>query len=179
MKIAFTGHRNLDGYSITSPKCQKIRQLVRDELERIAMTIDCSEPIILITGGAIGFDTLAFEVAYAYQQASSKRAVFIEMAVPFSSQACKWQASSQATYTAHKQAANTVVYVDALQRYTVCNTPVGEYDVAKMQARNRFMVDNCDILISCWNKSSGGTAHCVHYAQNTGKLIRNINPDKI
>ena len=39
------------------------------------------------------------------------------------------------------------------------------------------MVDNSDVLIACWNGTSGGTANCVKYAEKTGNKIYRINPD--
>ena len=39
------------------------------------------------------------------------------------------------------------------------------------------MVDNCDLLIGCWDGvKKGGTWNCLKYAINLGKEIKIINP---
>ena len=39
------------------------------------------------------------------------------------------------------------------------------------------MVDNCDLLIGCWDGvKAGGTWNCLKYAMNLGKEIKIINP---
>lgn len=55
----------------------------------------------------------------------------------------------------------------------------GGYAPAKMQIRNEYMVENCDLLIAVWDKSDGGTANCVKYAKSQRKNIIYINPKEI
>ena len=52
----------------------------------------------------------------------------------------------------------------------------GGYSPEKMQKRNEWMVDRCDVLLAVWDGTSGGTGNCVRYAQNQGKRIVRINP---
>jgi len=58
-------------------------------------------------------------------------------------------------------------------RYLVSETG---YNNIVMQKRNKWMVDNCDLLIAIWDGTSGGTANCVKYAQSIGIDIRIIDP---
>ena len=54
----------------------------------------------------------------------------------------------------------------------------GEYSHQKMQIRNQYMVDNCDLLIAIYdNKSQGGTKNCIEYAKSINKPIIYINPN--
>ncbi len=48
-----------------------------------------------------------------------------------------------------------------------------------MDKRNKWMVDNCDLLIAVWNGTSGGTANCVNYAKSINKQIIIINPNSL
>ena len=44
-----------------------------------------------------------------------------------------------------------------------------------MQKRNRYLVDNCDVLIAVWNgEEIGGTWNTIEYAKRKGKRIRFI-----
>ena len=61
--------------------------------------------------------------------------------------------------------ANKVVRVDRLEGYKIKGLEQDIYHPAKMQKRNEFMVDNCDILIALWNGTSGGTKNCINYAK--------------
>ncbi|MFA5401743.1 MAG: hypothetical protein WC359_14930 [Dehalococcoidia bacterium] len=36
------------------------------------------------------------------------------------------------------------------------------------ELRNQYMVDSADLVIACWDGSSGGTANCVKYAEKAG-----------
>ena len=52
----------------------------------------------------------------------------------------------------------------------------GGYAGYKLQKRNEWMVDHCDILIAVWDGTSGGTANCVNYAQSVNKEKIFIDP---
>jgi uncharacterized phage-like protein YoqJ len=43
------------------------------------------------------------------------------------------------------------------------------YSNSKMQERNKWMVDQCDVLIAVWDGTAGGTGNCVNYAQSIKK----------
>ena len=46
--------------------------------------------------------------------------------------------------------------------------------------RNRYMVDNCDLLIAIYNgENKGGTAYTVNYARERGKEILIIDPNTL
>lgn len=48
-----------------------------------------------------------------------------------------------------------------------------------MDERNRYLVENCDILLAVWNGKPSGTGKTVDYAVRKGKSICVINPDDI
>ena len=46
--------------------------------------------------------------------------------------------------------------------------------------RNRYLVDNCDLLIAIFNgEGKGGTAYTVNYAMKQGKEIVILNPNTL
>jgi uncharacterized phage-like protein YoqJ len=50
----------------------------------------------------------------------------------------------------------------------------GKYLAWKMQKRNEYMVDKCDLLVALWDGSSGGTGNCIQYAQSKSRNIINL-----
>ena len=46
-----------------------------------------------------------------------------------------------------------------------------------MNLRNKYMVDNSDLLLAVWNGKKGGTANTVKYARKKEKEVVIINPD--
>lgn len=150
--IAFTGHRpnKLGGYA-KNPISEWVKgQIVKKLLEL--------KPSKVISGMALGVDTWAAEAAI-------QLGIPFEAAIPFEGQESKWTPESIAYFNYLKSKASEVIIV--------CE---GDYHPRKMQLRNQYMVNNCDLLIAVWDGSSGGTANCVNYAKSKNKKIIYINP---
>jgi uncharacterized phage-like protein YoqJ len=56
---------------------------------------------------------------------------------------------------------------------------MGDYAPWKMMLRNKYMVNNCDVLLALWNGTPGGTQKCVAYAESVNRTIWKINPADI
>lgn len=180
MKIAITGHRpnklNND-YNLTSPLILAIKQrivnfirggMMHNELMGIVLTPT------LITGMALGIDTLFAQIAIELN-------IPFIAAIPFKGQESKWIRSSQQTYYQLLFKAKQIIIVDenrvaTKQEFISYEVDINKYSLQKMQRRNEWMVDNCDILIAVWDGTSGGTANCVRYAQSVNREIIFINP---
>ncbi len=161
MKIAITGHRpnKLDNdYDLKSPLIGHIKSEILRIL--IPITLDESkDPLTLITGMALGIDTLFALIA-------------IELNIPFIAAIPCINHSSKWTYQSSK-------LYDEILANPLCNRILvytGEYNNTCMQERNEWMVNNCDLLIAVWDNSPGGTANCVKYAKSQNKEIIFINP---
>lgn len=177
MTVAFTGHRpnKLGGYGDTVT-AGKLRATLLHVLNRLDRHTDPSEPFHFITGGALGFDTIAFDSVREFR-ATTERVVTLELAIPFEQQSCKWSAESVAVWETHRESADLVTKVDLLAGYYVPHAELGAYHPQKMSNRNRYMIANCSLLISCWDGSKGGTGNCVSDALKLGRIkIVNINP---
>lgn len=173
--IAFTGHRpdKLYGYDFED---EKYLQLKVKLAAIIGNRIHLENFDTFITGGALGFDTLAFDVVNDFKENNNIKHI---LAIPFMKQATKWNYNSVIKYKQIK-AVSECVYVDHLDAYAIKGFTPGEYHPAKMQKRNEWMVDNCDTLIACWDgNKKGGTYNCVRYAQKVGKEIIVINPETL
>ena len=149
MVIAGTGHRpaRLGFYSIEA----------FDNLVKIAdRWLEENKPERVISGMAIGWDM-------ALAQATINRNIPLTCAIPFRGQENKWNTTSKNLYHHIISKAENVVYV--------CEAG---YDASKMQIRNEWMVDHCDVLLAMWDGSTGGTFNCIKYAKKRKKPIVNI-----
>ena len=170
--IAFTGHRpnKLYGYDLNNEGYNELRNILNTILKNEIYKYDADT---FITGGALGFDTLAFYVCDNLIQDYGGNQI---LAIPFEKQANAWPRESQITYKEMKKV-STCIYVDDYKKYNVKGIKGGEYHPAKMQKRNEWMVDNCDMLIGCWDGvEKGGTWNCLKYAKKLNKEIIIIDP---
>lgn len=153
MIIAVTGHRanKLGGYKLPNPTYIKVCQEIEKNLLKL-------KPDKVISGMALGADQYFAYVAH-------KLNIPFIAAVPFIGQESAWPNQSQITYNKLIKFASEVVIVSP-----------GEYSAHKMQIRNEWMVDHCDILLAIWDGSAGGTANCINYAKLKNKSIIYIDP---
>ena len=181
LTICFTGHRpnKLGGYDWNSSKNLKIRNKISETVKDIINSTK-EEDIHFITGGAIGVDQFAFEEVYKIKSEVNKK-ITMEIAIPFKRQASKWFDEKDITrYYQQLYLSDKMTFVDEMEGYVKCSTPYGEYNPIKMEYRNRYMVDNSDIIIAVWNgDKKGGTWNCIKYAQKLKKNIIYVNPNEI
>jgi len=119
------------------------------------------KPEKVITGLALGFDQIVGRICY-------KLDIPFIAAVPFKGQNSLWGTEEKRIYNMLIEKAEDVVYV--------CD---GGYAAWKLQKRNEFIVDNCDIMLACIQKdcNSGGTFNCLEYAKMFDKKVYKIHPE--
>jgi uncharacterized phage-like protein YoqJ len=154
--VAFTGHRpnKLGGYKIPNPIYIKVCQ----EIDKVLKEM---KPEKVITGMALGIDQWAASVAH-------KLNIPFIAAIPFEGQEKAWPEESQRIFRLLRKLAVEEVIVSE-----------GGYSPAKMQVRNQWMVDHCDLLIAVWDGTQGGTGNCVQYAESIDRKIFRIDPTKL
>lgn len=182
MIVAFTGHRpdKLGGYN-PSPTQDRVRAKIRDFLEDVGRhTCDCGKSRwgrmsdlcycgemccgtvtytqYVISGMALGVDQWAAEICV-------ELGIPFTAAVPCDGHGSNWPLESQANYCDLLAKAARVHVVSP-----------GPYAAWKLQRRNEWMVDNCELLVAVWDGSRGGTANCVKYAQQVGRQIWCLDP---
>lgn len=153
MTVAFTGHRpdKLGGYHLPNPTYSWVCWRLEEELADL-------KPHVAISGMALGVDQWAARICVQV-------GIPFIAAIPFRGQELAWPPQSQREYQ------------DLLNLACSCKVCAhGSYHKRKMQIRNEYMVDNCDVLVAVWDGSPGGTANCVRYAQSRDKQIRYITP---
>lgn len=149
MVIAGTGHRpeKLGGY--TNDAFLKLVKIATEWLKE-------NKPDKVISGMAMGWDQ-------ALALASVRLNIPLICAIPFKGQERQWSSSVQKFYNKLLDKASEVVYV----------SPSG-YSSKKMQIRNEWMVDNCNVILAMWDGSPGGTGNCIKYAKSKNKKIINL-----
>ena len=162
MTVCFTGHRPQHfsfGFDENHPDCILLKKHLKDEiLRQIENGADT-----FLCGMAQGVDTWAAETVLLFRE----QFPFIKLiaAIPCPDQPKRWS-------------------VQAIQRYENIVKQCDEkiiispfYHGGCMHQRNRYMVDNSDVLIAVYDSSeSGGTASTVNYAKKQGKLIVTLIP---
>lgn len=150
MIVGVTGHRKLDGNNFldnTNKRYQNIFSKTKEIFSEL-------NPEQVITGMALGFDQL---VAW----------VCIELEIPYicaiphdHHENPKWPEKSKNNY---RELIENAVKVEIVSP--------GKYAKWKMQVRNEYIVDNCDILVAYYLGGFGGTANCINYAKSEKKEI--------
>lgn len=155
--VAVTGHRpqKLGGYKAID-NFKAIRRHMRDLLTQAP-----DGELVLISGGALGIDQFWMEVGLHLN-------LPVIAALPFEGYDSKWPSFSREYYKSLLDRCWEVCYI---------NEP--GYHPAKLQTRNEWMVENCDVLQAYWDGSSGGTSNCVDYAMKRGRLVNVFDPNVI
>lgn len=171
MIISITGHRPNGlpkeyGYNLNNEAWTKLKEYIEVTIEECYKYATQNEKLILITGMALGVDTVFWEVAAKLRK--SNKNIRIEAAVPFVGQEKKWTHESQKQYKQMLSESDKVTIVSE-----------GGFAKYKMMARNRYMVNKSDIIIAVICKETGGTAQCVKYAKEHNKVVIKINPQNI
>jgi len=122
--------------------------------------LDEYKPSQCISGMALGIDML-------FAVCAISKGIPVLAAIPFKGQESMWPQKSQDTY-------NAILKHKLVEKVYVCDPG---YSAQKMQIRNEFMVDRCDILLAFWDGTPGGTANCRKYARKVGAEIIRINPE--
>ena len=174
--ICFTGRRPKDLFGYHNYDAYKeIQDILSPILEAHYTANDVRN---FISGGAQGFDQLAFWTVYTFSKKHPdiKDIVYI----PFHGQDRRWVEDGlfgQHEYRRMLRLADEVKCVkDMLPDGDRYNIP------ALMMKRNEAMVNDADIVIALypfdtdWKTMSGGTANCMRYAHRNHKPIQQIDP---
>ena len=142
---AFTGHRNLNAGGFDNAL-----------LDRVIYDLIKTGTNNFLCGMAHGFDLTAAQSVLQYKEKYDIRLT-----------ACLPCANQSDTFSER----NRQIYNSVLERCDDVITLSPEYYSGCMHERDRFMVDNSDILVCYLRKNSGGTFYTVNYARKLGKKI--------
>ncbi len=153
LSCCFTGHRPNKlpwGLNEEDPRCIKLKKELAARLEGIYLT-GCKH---FICGMAIGCDMYFAEAVLALKEKYND--VSLEAAIPCGDQPEKWNSAQRLRY-------NNVI--DRCDKLTVLQIA---YSADCMMKRNKYMVDNSNLILGCFNGSPGGTMKTLLYAQRQG-----------
>ena len=151
LACSFTGHRII---------AKKFRDTLPGQLERQIRRLIEKGTVDFITGGALGFDTLAAQIVLKLREEFPQ--IRLVLALPCKDQTRGWSSIDKARYEQIIQAADVVHYTGT--RYTMdC-----------MMRRNRFMVDNSAACVFFLTNQRSGTYKTVAYAMEQGLQLYNI-----
>lgn len=153
--VAVTGHRphKLGGeWDLEGPVSAKLFAALRRALDEL-------RPSSVISGMALGVDT-------AWALVGIERGIPVTAAVPFEGFDARWSPAARRRYA------------EILSHPLVTKVIVapGAYNPHKLQVRNEWMVNRCDLLLAVWDGTLGGTANCVRYAQRVGRRMVVVDP---
>lgn len=160
-RICFSGHRpnKLGGYD-DNDFTRAVRTVLKQTIDSL---IQKHIEVQFISGMAVGVDIWS-AVAVLEARLTKPEQVTLQLAIPFVGQYANWPLSSQRQYLDIYRQADSIHYVDE-----------EGYAAWKLLNRNKWMVDNSDMVVAVWNgDEDGGTAHCIKYAQRKGKEIINL-----
>ena len=149
--LCFTGHR-----VIPFALRKKVESLLNHSLRQ---SYEEGKRVFL-SGGALGFDTLASLAVFRLKSVYPD--IKLVIAVPCRSQSSRWSTHDREVYRFLLSHADQVIYVSE------------EYFLGCMQKRNRFLVDHADQCMCFLTQCKGGTWYTVSYAYDRGLKINNL-----
>lgn len=149
----FTGHRRLpDG------RKEDIKTCVAENIERLITEYNVRD---FISGGALGFDTIAAEIVVEMKKKYPH--IRLLMYLPCYGQSNKWDKNSKYRYRMILSHADEVIYVTQ-----------SEYSDGCMQLRNMRMVKDAFFCIAFCLVKSSGTGATLRHAGSVSAHIINI-----
>lgn len=145
LSCAFTGHR-----------------IIREDFnsllfERTVENLITQGVTTFYSGMAMGFDLIAADAVLKEKERNSQ--IKLIACVPCPEQQRNYPLTEKKKYERIIALCDEVVILSE-RYYKGC-----------MLARDRYMVDNCDVVLAYMNKLDGGTAYTVRYAQSKRKKI--------
>lgn len=162
LRCAFTGYRPQKlpfGFDESDDRCEELKKRLRQEIGQLI-----SEGYTyFLSGGALGVDMYAAEIVLEFRKMRPE--IYLEMVLPFEGQSKRWEPQYRLRHARMFECADKVTLTGK------------HYSCECMSRRNRYLVDNCDMLLACYDGKSGGTAMTVEYAMRSGVDVRFISPD--
>jgi uncharacterized phage-like protein YoqJ len=148
---SFTGHR-----AIKNEHKSRIVGIILSAI-KYAYESGCRE---FLTGGALGFDTLAAKEVIKFRQ--THPGVRLILCLPCVNQAEHWSDREKSLYDYILSSADEVVYISET------------YTENCMKERNFLLASKCDILVAYCGRTKSGSGQTIRMADAMGKEIINI-----
>ena len=150
--VCFTGHRIIGGaetnqlWNITS---ETIKNLIKKGMQ------------IFISGGAIGFDTLAAQVVLRAREHNPN--IKLIMALPCKNHEARWREADKKAYRHLLDNADEVVFVSEQPYFDGC-----------MEKRNQFLAKYSGVCVAYMKRGRSGTSQTVRMARERRLSVINL-----
>lgn len=161
ISCCFTGYRPEKFYFSLENDTKELN-LFENKLYNVVFSLPVEGAVKFYCGMAAGFDIIAAEVVIALRETIKKSSVELIAAIPFKAQAEGFSKHWKARYERVIKEADRVVLLS------------DNYFSGCYAKRNRYMVDNSDIVITYFDGKAGGTRSTINYAKRKGKQIINV-----
>lgn len=161
----FTGYRPKSlpfGYDEGAEGCKRLKALLTESIEK---QITENGVTHFISGMAMGVDIYAAEAVLELKEKYPH--ITLECAIPCETQANRWSEGWRNRY------------FDIIYRSDDAQMLQTHYTSDCMMKRNKYMVDNSDVVIAVWNGEKSGTRNTVDYALKNGKKVIIIDPNTL
>lgn len=115
-----------------------------------------------ISGMAMGFDMIAAQCVLTVKEIMNNRIIDLVCALPFTEQAKNYPVPWKEKYERILEKCDRAILLS------------DNYHRSCYMQRNRFMVDNSDIVMTYYNGLPGGTKNTLEYAEKKGRRIINL-----
>ena len=162
-RCAFTGYRPAKmpfGYDESCPLAQEFKQRLKDTI--LMLILEGYRHFV--SGGAQGMDTMAAETVLELQKEFPN--ITLEILIPYEGQADRWPQESKMRWQACIRNADMVTIISH------------EYTKNCFFLRNRYLVQQADLLLACYDGQEGGTKMTVEYARQIGCPVCLLPPVK-
>lgn len=160
-KCCFTGYRpHKFSFSLIDENIERTR--FENKLYDAVFSLPQENCFTFYCGMASGFDIVAGEAVVALKKLISTSKIELIAVVPFKNQADTFEAEWQSRYYELLKKVDRIIYISE------------NYEKSCYQKRNRYMVDNSDIVLTWFDGKQGGTAATLNYASKLGKKIVNL-----
>ncbi len=147
----FTGHRSL-------PEGEK--QNIKSALQNVIAEQISQGIHTFISGGALGFDTLAARCVLKAREGNPF--VKLVMILPCRDQCARWSSRDRQVYEELLKTADDIYFLN------------DKYVTGCMHQRNRLMIQQSGCCIAYFDGKSGGTAYTVNLAKEQGIKVTNL-----
>lgn len=159
LRCAFTGHRPQKlpfGFDETDDRFLSFQRRLTGAIEALSE----AGYTHFLSGGALGVDIWAAEAVLLLRY--KKPGILLEMVSPFDHQAARWKEKDRERH-------------DRLFALADIVTATGHsYSPGCLQRRNRYLVDNADLLLAVTCGVPGGTEQTIAYARKTGVPVQTL-----
>lgn len=161
LRCAFTGYRPQKmpfGFNEMDPRCIDFKERIRNTIKMLIWEGYSH----FLSGGARGMDMYAAEIVLDLRQQYPW--IGLEMVIPFDTQPEKWALEYRIRYAHLMDGADIITCIGH------------EYSKSAIFNRNKYLVDNADLLLAAYDGIPGGTQMTCEYAKRIGVPVCCIRP---